>query len=286
MSGERHDCNRTHALIDRIVAETVSDDDRRHAATCPSCGPVMLRAAQFNDELERSARHLIAEDMPRGILDPGLSGKVNVVPRMPALAPGVTAGVAAFAILVIVTVVGIRPNLSPGETQTLPPFIQVEGPTEPPGSPLFSLGQLTVALDESLGYDCAGGDAQPTPGSAGGAGGESAICTAPTDAGPFTAAVTVDASPTGQVVLVTITADIVGAQTQRERDAVATALAKVTAEAFIGHGSGIRAANFVFAKASSLSGPAWAIGIEENGVRVDLQRVADGGYIVHLSVAT
>jgi hypothetical protein len=282
MTGDRRECARTRGLIDRIVAGSASDDDRRHAVSCPSCGAVMARAARFDNELERSARRLIAEDLPRGILDPGLSGKVHVVPRMPALAPGVTAGVAGLAIIVLVAVVGIRPVLLPGQTQTFPPFVQIEAPAS---SPLFSLAQLTGALDESLGYDCGGGDAQATPGSAE-PGGASAICTAPPEAGPFTAAVTVDASATGQVVRVTITADIIGAQTQRERDAVATAMAKVTSEAFIGQGSAIRAANFVFAKASQLSGPAWAIGIDEGGVRVDLQRLADGGYIVHLSVAT
>ena len=283
MSGERHECARTRRLVERLVAGSASDDDRRHAASCPSCGQVMARAAGFDDELTRSARRLIAEDLPRGILDPGLSGRVNVVPRMPALAPGVSAGVAGLAILVLVTVVGIRPVLNPGETQTLPPFAQVEGSAD---SPLFSLAQLTAALGENLGYDCRAADAPPASGSSGGPAGTSATCTLPPDAGPYTAAVTVDASPTGQVVLVTITAEIVGAQGPRERDRVATEMAKVASEAFIDQGSGLRAANFVFGKASQLSGPAWAMGINESGVKVDLRRLADGGYIAHLSVAS
>lgn len=282
MSGEHRECAKTRGLIDRIVADSVTDDDRRHAASCPSCEPVMARAARFDDELARSAKRLIAEELPRGILDPGLSGKVHVVPRMPALAPGVSAGVAGLAIIVLLTVVGVRPVLTPGQTQTAPPFSQVE---EPPTSALFSLGQMTAALAETLGYDCRAGDA-PASGSSGGPAGASATCTAPADAGPFTAAVTVDTSPTGEVVLVTITAEIVGAQGPRERDAVATAMAKVAAEAFIDQGSGVRAANFVFEKASQLSGPAWAMGINESGVRVDLRRLTDGGYLARLSVAT
>ena len=89
------------------------------------------------------------------------------------------------------------------------------------------------------------------------------------------------------VVRVTITAEIVGMPNdpQAARRAAAGALAKVTAAAFIGRGAGVRAANFVFVKASQLSGPAWAMGIDESGVRVDLERLEDGGYIVHLSVA-
>jgi hypothetical protein len=286
MTGARHDCSRTRGLIDRLVAGSVSDDDRRHASTCASCGSLMVRAQRFDDELESSARHLIAEDLPRGILDPSLA-EVKVVPRMPGLAPGATAGFAALALIIIVTVVGIRPVLLPGPNSTEPPFAQgIEGPrgSGQPDSPLWSIGELTGALVEILDYECAAAAALPTPEPSGEAVETSTICTAPPGR-PFTAAVTVDASETGAIVQVTITAAIVGAPTQRARDALATALAKVTAQAFIGMGPGIRAANFVFAKASRLSGPAWAIGIDESGVRVDIARLEDGGYIVHLSVA-
>jgi hypothetical protein len=121
MSGHRYECTQTRGLIDRLVAGSVREEDRRHAATCPSCGPVFARAARFDNELERSAQQLIAEDLPRGILDPGLSRQVQVVPRMPALAPGVTAGVAALALIVVVaTGLGIRPVLLPGPSPTAP----------------------------------------------------------------------------------------------------------------------------------------------------------------------
>ena len=75
MSGPRHDCSRTRGLVDGLVAGSIRDDDRRHAAACPTCGPVVARAARFDDELERSAKQLIAEDLPRGILDPGFPGR-------------------------------------------------------------------------------------------------------------------------------------------------------------------------------------------------------------------
>ena len=290
MSRERFDCARTRGLIDRLVVGSVSDEDRRHASTCASCDPIMVRAKRFDEQLASSARHLIAEDMPRGILDPSLA-ELKVVPRTPGLAPGATAGFAALAVIMLVTVVGIRgirPALLPGQSSTEPPFAQeIEGPGESglPDAPLWSLGELTGALAEILHYECSPATALPTSGPGGESVEESAICTAPPDAGPYTAAVTVDASVTGAVVRVTITAHIVGAPTQRARDAVATALAKVTAQAFIGTGPGIRAANFVFEKASRLSGPAWAMGIPEGRVWVDLRWLEDGGYIVRLAVA-
>lgn len=283
MTGARLDCSRTRGLIDRLVAGAVRDDDRRHAAACTSCGPVFARAARFDDELERTAQQLIAEDMPRGILDPGIARQADGVAGMRSLAPGATAGVAALAIVIFATVVGVRPVLLPGPSPTEPPLAQ-QFPVESalPDEPLWTLNQLTVALAESLAYECAAGPAQPTEGAV-----ATAVCIAPSDAGPYTAAVTLDASESGMVVRVTITAEIVGTPVDQQaaRRAVAGALAKVTAAAFIGRGAGVRAANFVFVKASQLSGPAWAMGIDESGVRVDLERLEDGGYIVHLSVA-
>jgi hypothetical protein len=285
MSGQHHDCQRTRVLRGRLLAGSVNDDDRRHAGTCPACGPLLARAARFDDELERSARRLTAEDMPGGILDPDLVGQVHLGPRLRSLAPSATAGFAAIALVVIATIVGIRPVLLPGGSPNLP--LAQDGPrvSAPAAEALWSLDDLTGALTESFHYKCGAGGAPATP-APGAATGESAICVAPSDAGPFTAAVTLDASEQGTVVRVTIAADIVGAPTQRARDAVATALARVTAAAFTGQGPAIRAANFVFAKASQLSGPAWALGIDEGGVRVALQRLADGGYIVSLSVTS
>lgn len=284
MTGQRDGCPRTRGLIDRIVAGSVSDEDQRHAATCPTCGPAILRAARFDDELERTAQHLIAEDLPRGILDPDL-GKVDLTPRL-RLAPSAATGFATLAFVVLATAIGIRPVLLPGTSPTPPPLsVEAPGPSGLPfASPLWSVNDLTVALAGTLDYDCMlGTPATPAPG-VGIAG--SVVCTAPSDSGPFTATVLVDASDSGMVVHMTITADIIGASTPKTRDAVATALAKVTAQAFTAHGPSVRAANFVFTNASLLSRPAWAMGIDEGGVRVDLERRPDGGYTVNLSVAS
>jgi hypothetical protein len=281
----RGECPRTPGLIDRLVAGSPNDEDRRHAPACGSCAPVMARAARFQGDLERSAQHLIAEDMPGGMLDPELTGQVGGVVGMRSLSPGAFVGVGALAVLVFATVVGIRPVLMPGSSPTQPSLVQeVDGPngTSRPGAPLFSLGELTVALSERLHFECGTEEALESGADVG----ASAVCTAPADAGPFTAAVVLHASASGMVEQITITATIEGGTSQAARDSVAAALARVTSEAFTGARPGARAANFVFAKASQLSGPAWAMGIEEGGVRVDLQRQADGGYLVHLSVAS
>jgi hypothetical protein len=288
MTGARHDCSRTRGMVDRLVAGSVLDADRRHAAACPSCGPVFARAARFDDELERSAQQLIAEDLPRGILDPVVARQASGVTGMRSLAPGATVGVAALAVVIFATVVGIRPVLQPGPSRTEPPLAQVDpGVSAFADAPLWTLNDLIAALAANLDYACAPGDGQPTP-EAGEGAVQAAVCTAPADAGPYTAAVTLDASESGEVVRVTMTAELVGTltqdQSQAARRAVAGALAKVTAEAFTGQGAGVRAANFVFVKAVQMSGPAWAMGIEESGVRVELQRLGNGGYLVHLSV--
>ena len=278
--GPRHDCPRTRGLIDRLVAGTAGDEDRRHATTCPACGPVMARAARFDAELERSAQRLIAEEMPRGILDPALS-EVKVTPLL-RLAPGAMAGLAGLALIVIASVMQVRPNLDPGRSPTLPPLgIEVPG-----SAPLRSLGDLTGALAATLDYVCAPGGA-PTPGVDASA---SAGCTVESKTGQFTVNVVLDAAETGSVVHVAITADIADELPPQELDEarvwVATALAKVTAEAYTEYGPSVRAANFVFAQASLMSGPAWAIGFDEGEVHVDIKRLSDGGFLVNLAVDT
>jgi hypothetical protein len=243
----------------------------------------MDRAARFDAELDRNARELIAEDMPRGMLDPDLTRQVGAVVGLRSLGPGAFVGVGALAVLIFTTVVGIRPVLMPGTSPTPPSLAQaMDGPSGRPGAPLLSLGELTVALSERLRFQCGTQEALE-PGADARA---SAVCTAPADAGPFTAVVLLYASESGMVEQITITATIEGATSQAARNSVAGALAGVTSEAFTSARPGARAANFIFAKASQLSGPAWAMGIEEGGVRVDLQRLADGGYLVHLSVTS
>ena len=63
-------------LVDRVVEDRVTADDRAHAATCESCGPVLSRAMRFDDELRRSARGLVTEQLPYGVLDPDLAPRL------------------------------------------------------------------------------------------------------------------------------------------------------------------------------------------------------------------
>jgi hypothetical protein len=124
MSGERMSddhappCPRTRGLIDRIVGERVNADDLGHAATCATCGPVLIRATKFDEELRRTARGLVAEELPRGILDPALGGAPRVIARHAA--PGLAGIVAAVAIMLVAMSVALFPG-------------GLGGPTEQPG---------------------------------------------------------------------------------------------------------------------------------------------------------
>ena len=71
-------CERTARLVDRVVDDRVTDDDREHAATCPSCGPVLLavdavrRGAQQGRP--RPRRGATAERRPRRRASPRAFG--------------------------------------------------------------------------------------------------------------------------------------------------------------------------------------------------------------------
>ena len=74
MTGHRAPrCDRTARLVDRVIDDKVSADDRAHAATCESCGPVLSRAFRFDDELRRTTRGLVTEQLPYGVLDAELA---------------------------------------------------------------------------------------------------------------------------------------------------------------------------------------------------------------------
>ena len=96
--GEHAECSRTRGLIARVLEDRVTAEDRAHGATCLACGPVLARASKFDDELRRTAQGFVDVELPRGILDPGLSGTPHVSARAatPGLA-GIFAAVASFA---------------------------------------------------------------------------------------------------------------------------------------------------------------------------------------------
>jgi hypothetical protein len=288
MTGERRDCGRTAGLIDRIVDGRVTDDDRRHAATCASCGPVLARAARFDDELARTARRLVPEDLPAGVLDPGLGG-VDGAPRMRGLARGFASSVAAVAVAVLAIALVLRPPgpAGPGGTPeplTLEPSpgTSIGIPSKPPGRQLKTTGELVVRLVGSLKYECSSG--QQTPGDASPPAERiSAVCVSPVGTRALAVTYTVGTTRDGQVVTVAIRADP-AEDTPDNRGAVAQELASLVKSAIAKDEDAMEAADFVVAKVPGLEAPAARIGVTVDGVRVELQRRANGAYLVNLEL--
>ena len=289
MTGPRRECGRTAGLIDRIVEDRVTDDDRRHATTCASCGPILARAARFDDELTRTTRRLVPEDLPRGVLDPGLGG-VEGAPRMRGLAPGFASSVAAVAVAVLAIALVLRPG-GPGGPASPPPLtpepltlqpspVVTEAPSKPPGRPLKTTGELVVRLVGSMKYTCEANQDVPEDPSPP-AERISAVCVSPADTTSYSAAYTVGTTAGGQVVTVTIKADA-PEDTPELRDAMAKELATLTNSAFADEEAAIEAGDFVFAKVPGLQAPTPAMRITVAGVEVELQRRANGGYLIHI----
>jgi len=237
-----NDCRRTFGLIDRLVDGRVTDADRRHAASCASCGPVLSRAAGFDDALRRSARALVAEELPRGILDQPLAGRSPGVASRRS-APGSASILAAVAVLLTATVIALAPGTAPVATPAPSATI---GPTPTPAAtpqtPRFvERFRSTDAIRGSLvklGYRCNDGAPVPSPGSAPDAVvKESTVCLAPDSIGPFAAAVIVGEAVNGKVAALTIKADIVGGDSVDKRPAVAAAVAKIFALALLDEGA-------------------------------------------------
>src|SRR6185503_396026 len=186
----------------RAVEGALTADDREHAATCAACGPVILRASRFDEELRLSARSLVVEDLPRGVLDPGLAADGFRVRRpLPGLAPAT----AVVLLLLLATTVAIWPGSPPTPTPT--PAASASAPAKTLGPHLGEL-RPTPALRielQKLGYRCNDGMPLTSPKT-----GplqvwkESAVCEAPESIGAFMAAVIVGESARGQVVQYTV----------------------------------------------------------------------------------
>lgn len=241
------DCRRTPGLIDRVVDGRLTDEDRRHAPSCASCGPVLARAASFDDELRRSARALVVEELPRGILDQPLDRRSpGVVSRRAS--PGLAAILAAVAILLTATVIALAPGTGPLPSPS--PSVEPGPPTAPASTPAttppvprfierFRSTEVIRGQLLKLGYGCNDGAPVPSPGSAPDAvAKESTICLAPESIGPFMAAVIVGESANGKVTQLTIKAEIVGDDTTESRAAVAAAVAKIFALSLVDEGAG------------------------------------------------
>lgn len=238
-------CRRTRGLIDRLVVGRITDQDRSHAPACASCGPVLARAAAFDDELRRSARALVAEELPRGILDQSVGGadadaEGSVVSRRGA--PGFAAIVAAVTILLIGTVIALAPGTGPEPTST-PTAEPTASPapvkTKPPFTERFVTTAAIVGQLTKVGYSCNDGAPLASVGTEPDAVvKDAAACDAPESIGPFMFAVIVGEAANGKVVELHVKADIVGGDSAENRALLAAEMAKVFALALLDEGAG------------------------------------------------
>ena len=219
----RAQCDRTARVVERVVSDTVTPDDHAHAATCVSCGPVLARAARFDDELRVTARGLVSEQLPYGILDPALSpqplGGVLPVRRG---APGIASILAAAVILLVATSVVVAPgNLGPGATpQDTGLHFQV---------PTFRATVDVIRDARALAYGCIPGRALPTSGPSARPGErEGVVCLTPKTMKSAKASIIPVETGEGKVVEVLITGELYGPSTVTSRDELAAAMGKLT----------------------------------------------------------
>lgn len=289
------DCRRTRELTDRLVRGSVSGDDRAHALDCASCGTVLARAAAFEDELRRSARSLVVEELPRGIVDPGVAVPADGPRPSRGFAPGFSAAAAAVAIILLATAVAFdpgrtgpsgTPGASLGESpgSTIGPSIgPSNGPT--PMGP-FNSTSLIASTAQDLGYSCREGVALATSGpSAGIAVRESAVCSALNSGGPYVATIIVGVSATGEVVNVSIKVELVGSDTPSSRDAAALAMANLSLISLADKDAGGTSSDFVLGKLPALEPIGPKLTTEIGGTRLRLERLDDGAYLVTLELA-
>jgi hypothetical protein len=279
------DCTRTHTVIARVVDGSVSADDRAHAATCASCGPVLARAQRFDDELRRSARSLVVEDLPAGILEPGVGPGVDGF-RVRRSVPGLAPAAALVVILLLATTVAIGPgsnNASPTPESPGPSLAA----TTPGKSPSAATGyfrrtdQIRADLAK-LDWTCNDGmpldSVEPGPNAVVR---ESAVCTAPETVGKFMAAVLIGEAARGEVVEYGIKADLLLEDSPSVRDGVALALAKALALAPLERGDGPALSAWLTAKLPALV-PGERVDIDLAGFNVSIERLSTtGGWLVH-----
>ncbi len=224
--GRGAECRRTRDLIDRIVADTVTPADREHAAACPDCGPVLARAARFDDALRRTARAYAVEELPRGILDPAVTGGLAGVRHGSTLrrfSPGLTGAAAAVALLVLATGVALAPGGIANPTVSPPPVESSFTAT----LPVFHPSAVIEAQLAGLPWVCDVGKPLATSGP-GQPEREGIICATTKEDRTMQSALITSESADGQVVMVTIKGELSATDTVTATDTLATAMAKLT----------------------------------------------------------
>jgi hypothetical protein len=272
-------CDQTGGLVARVIDDEVTPADRAHAERCEACGPVLSRAVRFDDELRRSARSLVAEQLPYGILDPELAPRlVGGLPPMRHAAPGFASIFAAAVVLVIATSVAVAPGvLGPG-TQPPSTGLQVQQPT-------FRATVDVIRDVMARGYNCNPGHALPTTGPSARPGErEGVICLTPKSVESASASIIPVETGDGDVVEVTIKGDLIGPDTETSRDELAATMAELTTLALADPEVAADAGQFVLETLPRLrvlpSGDDALV--ITGGVRIFLQRYIAGGYFLVL----
>jgi hypothetical protein len=157
-------CPRTSHLIDRVLRDGVTDDDRTHAASCERCDAILTKAARFDDDLRRAARDLVGEELPRGVFDPGLVRQVGPGWVARRVAPGLAGILAAIAVLLVATSVALAPGGRGGASASVPPQTGL-------GMQLPVLRQRLdiIPVLQGRDYSCRPGSALPSPATTAGA---------------------------------------------------------------------------------------------------------------------
>lgn len=282
----RPTCRRTSGVIDRIVADTLTPADREHASRCPDCGPVLARSVRFDDALRRTARSMATEELPSGILDPGLSGGTGGVRHGTALrgfAPGFAGMAAALLVLVLATGVALAPGGIGGPTLSAP--VESSFATT---APLFRTSAALATNLRELGYQCGPGGALATVGSRPGqAEREGLVCVTQKDDATKLAALITGEAGAGEVVKVTIKGEPVGTDPEAAIEELAIAFAKLTFISIVDPVAAPTAGDWVNAELPKLAAePANKTVVKLVGdVRLTLEQSALGGYLLLLEPA-
>ena len=275
----RPGCHRTRGLVDRVVDDRVTADDRAHAATCDACGPVIARAVRFDDALRRSARDLVTEQLPHGVLDPDIApSRVAGVLPMRHAAPGMASIFAAVVVVMIATAVAVAPGgLGPG--------------TQPPDSLGFQVGtfrstaDIATSVRVELDFDCTSGHALPTTGPSARLGErEGFICLTPKSIENAKAKIVPVENGDGEIVEITIAGELYGTDTLTSRDELAGVMARLTSLALADPGVAAAAGAFIeetLPRLQVLTSGDDALLIVGN-VRVHLRRHIAGDYLLVL----
>ena len=283
-------CPRTRGLIDRVIAEAVSVDDRAHAEGCPSCGPVLARAARFDDELRRTARDLVAEELPRGILDPRIDAEPEV--RARRTAPGMAGIFAAVAVVILASTVALFPGVlgdpTPGPSDG--PAASEPAPTPKDtslqmGGPGLNRTSVTGGSLIRGEWTCTAGRPIATPeGTHGAINRESILCYSPKSVPSVAVVAATREAVDGEVVEVAMEGEQLGSDSDATRRAVAELMSKATYAAIANSDRAQEAGDFVLATLPELQ--VLVTGddvVREFGlVRLTLQRAPDGTYVLLL----